>query len=157
MTAFLKASRRIRGVGFVLSDIDGVNRLILEFVFDWYWIDIGIEWFQLSGYVGYIWLVSSGLAWLCIRYCLVLSRWSGWFCNLDLMSEYAVESEYVVESAVCLNLLSVRICCCLPVMLSFISVFMYSVLCTCLNLLVLSACSALVYLRICVILCYAPV
>ncbi|GKD13211.1 hypothetical protein Tco_1197618, partial [Tanacetum coccineum] len=73
----------------------------------------------------------------CIGYCLVLPRFSGSVClNLNLLSESVVMSsvESVALSAVvCLNLLyicylseSAVVClfCCLPVLLSFISVFM---------------------------------
>ncbi|GKG05784.1 hypothetical protein Tco_0325870, partial [Tanacetum coccineum] len=74
---------------------------------DWNWYWYGIEWFWLPSYVGYICLcirlVSSGLAWFCIKYCLV-----SYVCCLNMLLSVVVICCCLSESAaVCLNLISV--------------------------------------------------
>ncbi|GKD62662.1 hypothetical protein Tco_1300171 [Tanacetum coccineum] len=94
-------------------------------------IGVGIEWFLLLGYVGYIWLS--------IR--LVLPRSAS---DIVCLSDFAV---------VCLNMLPSAIVC---LFCSRSSPYLCdSVLCTCL-ICRLSACSALFHLCIYVVLCYAP-
>ncbi|GKE68171.1 hypothetical protein Tco_1526243, partial [Tanacetum coccineum] len=107
-------------------------------------------------------LHPSGFASFCIGYCLVGSALvclhlpenplSNLLLCLNLLYEYPVYSlsDFV---AICLNMLPSAVVC---LFYSRSSPYLCdSVLCTCL-ISQLSACSALVHLRIYVILCYAP-